>query len=136
MKPQVGYSKKSRLDKLGVKPAMRVAVLGVEARGFLAELRRRTTDVREARPLRDTDMIFFGVESAASLPRLATLQRSIAPNGAIWAIWPKGQPHIGENLIRAAALEHRLVDVKVIAFSERLSALKLVIPLARRARRA
>ncbi len=35
-------------------------------------------------------------------------------------------------MIRAAAIEHGLVDVKVVAFSERLSGLKLVIPLARR----
>jgi hypothetical protein len=50
----------------------------------------------------------------------------------IWAIWPKGQKHIKEDMIRAAALEQDLVDVKVIAFSEALSGLKLVIPLARR----
>ena len=67
-----------------------------------------------------------------SLGRLATLQRRIRRNGAIWVVWPKGQPHIKEDMIRAAAIAHGLVDVKVIAFSEALSGLKLVIPLARR----
>jgi hypothetical protein len=72
------------------------------------------------------------VEDAAPLERLATLQRSIRRDGAIWALWPKGQRHITEDVVRGAALEHGLVDIKVVAFSERLSGLKLVIPVARR----
>lgn len=128
MKAQAGYSKRSRLDKLG----MRVALLGVAERDFLSELKQRTADIATARAGKDTDLIFLGVESAAPLRRLATLQRSIRRAGAIWVLWPKGQKHIGENMIRAAAIEHGLVDVKVVAFSERLSGLKLVIPLARR----
>ena len=47
-------------------------------------------------------------------------------------LWPKGQKHITEDMIRAAAIAHGLVDIKVVAFSERLSGLKLVIPVARR----
>ena len=131
-KAQVGYSKRSRLDKLGVKPGMRVAVLGVAERDFLPELRERTADITTERPRKDTDLIFLGVESAATLRRLATLQRSIRRDGAIWALWPKGQKHIGEGMIRDAAIAHGLVDIKVVAFSERLSGLKLVIPVARR----
>ncbi|HEY2954818.1 MAG TPA: DUF3052 domain-containing protein [Candidatus Eisenbacteria bacterium] len=128
----VGYSKRSRLDKLGVKPGMRVAVLGVEERDFVPELRSRTTDIATARPRKDTDLIFLAAEGAAPLARLAALQRSMHRNGAIWVLWPKGQKHITEDLIRGAAIEHGLVDVKVVAFSERLSGLKLVIPRARR----
>jgi hypothetical protein len=130
--PQAGYSKRSRLDKLGVKPAMRVAVLGVSERDFLPELKQRTSDIAIARPRKDTGMIFFAVEDAAPLRRLATLQHSIRRDGAIWVLWPKGQKHITEDMVRGAALEHGLVDIKVVAFSERLSGLKLVIPVARR----
>jgi len=131
-KALVGYSKRSRLDKLGVKAGMRVAVLGVAERDFLPELRERTAEIATDRPRKETDLIFLGVESAATLRRLATLQRSIRRDGAIWVLWPKGQKHIGEGMIRAAAIEHGLVDIKVVAFSERLSGLKLVIPVARR----
>lgn len=129
---QVGYSKRSRLDKLGVKPAMRVAVLGVTERDFLPELKQRTRDIATARPRANTAMIFLAVEDAAPLKRLATLQRSIRRDGAIWVLWPKGQKHITEDMVRGAALAHGLVDIKVVAFSERLSGLKLVIPVARR----
>ena len=128
----VGYSKRSRLDKLGVKPGMRVAVIGVAERDFVPELKERTADVAKDRPRQDTEMVFFGVASAAALKRLATLERAIRRDGAIWVLWPKGQPHIKEDTIRAAAIANGLVDVKVIAFSERLSGLKLVIPVARR----
>ena len=128
----VGYSKRSRLDKLGVKPGMRIAVLGVGEDDFVPELKQRTADIVTSRPRQDTEMMFLGVERGAALRRLATLQRALRRDGAIWALWPKGQKHITENMIREAALEHGLVDIKVVAFSERLSGLKLVIPVARR----
>jgi hypothetical protein len=131
-KARVGYSKRSRLDKLGVTPGMRVAVIAVAERDFVPELEERTAEIATGRPRKDTAMVFFGVENAAALKRLATLERAIRRDGAIWVLWPKGQPHIKEDTIRAAAIAHGLVDVKVIAFSERLSALKLVIPVARR----
>jgi len=111
---------------------MRVALIGVDDRAFTRELRGRTSDITEARPLKDTDMILFAVDGAAPLKRLSTFERAIKRNGSIWVLWPKGQAHIKEDTIRAAAIAQGLVDIKVIAFSEALSGLKLVIPLARR----
>ena len=131
-KSLVGYSKRGRLDKLGVKPGMRVAVLDLGEPDFVPELKGRTADVAAGKPRKDTDMVFLSAESVASLRRLPTLERVIRRNGAIWVLWPKGQKHITEDLIRAAAIQNGLVDVKVIAFSDRLSGLKLVIPIARR----
>lgn len=130
--PRVGYSQRSRLDKLGVKPGMRVALIGLDDAAFRRELRTRTADIAEGRPTKDTDMILFAVDGPAPLERLAALQRALKPNGAIWVVWPKGQPHIKEDMIRGAALANGLVDIKVMAFSETLSGLKLVIPLAKR----
>jgi len=72
------------------------------------------------------------VDSARELAKLAALERAIRRDGAIWVVWPKGQAHIKEDMVRAAALARGLVDVKVCAFSATLSALKLVIPLAKR----
>ncbi len=127
-----GYSKRSRLDKLGIGPGMRVALVGIEDGAFRRELRERTTDIAVGRPRRHTDVILFAADGPAPLSRLATLQHAIKRAGTIWVVWPKGQPHIKEDTIRAAAIAHGLVDVKVIAFSATLSGLKLVIPLARR----
>ncbi len=130
--PAVGYSKRSRLDKLGIKPGMSVALVGLDDPAFRRELATRTDAVAEGRPRKDTEMILFAVDSPAPLQKLATLQRSIRRDGAIWVVWPKGQAHIKEDMIRAAAIAQGLVDIKVIAFSETLSGLKLVIPVARR----
>lgn len=127
-----GYSKRSRLDKLGIKPGMRVALVDLRDAAFRRELCTRTDDVAEGRPRKDTEMILFAVDGLAPLRQLGTLQRAIRRNGAIWVVWPKGQAHIKEDMIRAAAIAQGLVDIKVIAFSETLSGLKLVIPLARR----
>jgi len=128
----VGYSKRPRIDKLGIKPGARIALVGLDEPEFLRELLARTDDVTEGRPRANTDMILFAVEGPATLRRLTTLQKSIRREGAIWMIWPKGQKAITETMIRAAALAHGLVDIKVMAFSDRLSGLKLVIPVARR----
>jgi hypothetical protein len=127
-----GYSKRSRLDKLGVKSAMRVALVGLEDGAFLRELQGRTSDIAVGTPRKGTEMILFAVDGPAPLQRLDTLRHAIVSNGAIWVVWPKGQPHIKEDMIRNAAIAHGLVDIKVIAFSETLSGLKLVIPVAKR----
>ena len=129
---QAGYSKRPRLDKLGVKPGAKVALVGHRDPAFRRELFTRTRDVSAGRLRRGCDLVFFAVDGSAELDRLAALERAIKRDGAIWVLWPKGQKHISETLIRDAALRRGLVDVKVAAYSERLSALKLVIPVERR----
>ena len=130
--PQAGYSRRSRLDKLGVKDGMRVAILGVDDALIRRELAERTDDVSEGRAKKDTALILFGVESVKGLARLAALAKTIRRDGCIWAVWTKGRKEFREDDIRAWALAHDLVDVKVMAFSETLSGLKLVIPVAKR----
>jgi len=124
-------STKPRLDKLGVKPAARVAILGIGDNSFGRELKQRTSDI-SAQPKKDSDLIFVAAANKAGLKRLKTLQKFLKPNGAIWVVWPKGQPQLKENDIILAAIAAGLVDNKVVSFSETLSALRLVIPLARR----
>lgn len=123
---------RSRLDKLGVKPGMRVCVLGVEEKQFWKELEERLENVSDEKLVKDADLVFFFVDDASQLKRLRELQNTIKPAGAVWVVWPKGQPQIKEDHIRAVAPSADLVDVKVSAFSETLSALKLMIPRAKR----
>jgi len=130
--PRAGYSQRSRIDKLGLKDGMRVALIDIDDAWIRRELAERTSDVSDVRPKQDTDLVLFGANDVAALARLAALERTIRRDGAIWAVWPKGQKHIREDDVRRAALAHGLVDIKVMAFSETLSALKLVIPLAQR----
>ncbi len=123
---------RSRMEKLGVKPGMRVSVLGVAEKLFWKELAERVEGASDGKLQKDSDLILFQVEDAAELKKLRELQKLIKPAGAIWVVWPKGQPHIREDHVRAVAPSADLVDVKVCAFSETLSALKLMIPRAKR----
>ena len=119
------------LDKLGVKPGLKVSVLGLDDRSFLQQLQDRSVDV-SSRPRKDSDLIFFYVDDRRDLPRLTELRRSLKPAGALWVVWPKGRRELREDDIRAFGPDVGLVDVKVVAFSEALSALKMVIPVALR----
>jgi hypothetical protein len=123
---------KSLIDKLGVKASHVVSITGIDDEEFLAKVRARAANVAIGRLTKDSDMVFAGMTRMEDLKKLPTLERSIARNGAIWAVWPKGRSAFTENHIRAAAIRTGLTDVKVAAFSDTHSALKLVIPVARR----
>ena len=121
------------LDKLGVKPDLKVSMLGIDDPSFLRQLQDRSVDV-STRVRKGSDLIFFYVDDRADLPRLTELRRSLQRAGAIWVLWPKGRREFREDDIRAYGPEAGLVDVKVVAFSPALSALKMVIPVAQRPR--
>jgi len=119
------------LDKLGVKPGLKVSVLGLDEPSFLQRLQDRSVDV-STRVRKGSDLIFFYMDDRANLPRLTELRRSLQPAGAIWLLWPKGRREFREDDIRAYGPEAGLVDVKVVAFSAALSGLKMVIPVVQR----
>jgi hypothetical protein len=131
---------KSRLDKLGVRPGMRVTVLGLDDRAFLRELRERTADVSSQLSDSPADAIFVAVESPEDLDRLAGLKAAIKPDGAVWAVFRKGgkDPSTGlrtgfnENNVLRGGLAAGLVDVKVVRFSETHTASKFVVRKAER----
>jgi hypothetical protein len=122
-----------RLDKLGVKPGMKVSVVGTLEAAFLAELRGRTEDVSEGRPRPASDLLFFAAQEPADLDRLAVLKKSLQPAGALWVIRAKGPAApVTERAVMAAGKAAGLVDTKVVAFSPSHTAERLVIPVARR----
>jgi hypothetical protein len=123
---------KSLIDKLGVKPGMRISVVGLGDGDFRRDLATRTQDLVEGKAAPDSDLIFLGANGLKDLDRLRTLQKSIQPNGAIWVVYPKGQKHITEAGVFAAGKQAGLVDVKVASFSPTHTALKFVIPVDRR----
>jgi hypothetical protein len=122
---------RSRIEKLGVKPGFRVTLLGVDDPAFLGELNDAGADV-STRTRAGSDMIFVAMASKDDLPKLEALRRAIKPDGAVWVIWPKGRKEFREDDVRNFGPRAELVDVKVMAFSETLSGLKMVVPLAKR----
>ncbi len=123
---------KSLMDKLGVKSGAVVSVLGVRDASFLQQLGERTARVADTRPRAGSDLIFLAAETRADLTRMESLTRWLKKAGAIWVVYPKGQSHITQADVMAAAKAAGLVDVKVVRFSAAHTALKLVIPRARR----
>ncbi|HET8647747.1 MAG TPA: hypothetical protein VFO85_19770 [Vicinamibacteria bacterium] len=115
----------SRLDKLGVKEGQRVSVIDLEDPAFLKELEARGATVVGSGA--KADMVFLACRSVGDLEALASLMRAIPPEGAIWVLWAKGGQALREGDVREAALPLGLVDVKVVAFSDVLSGLKLMI---------
>ncbi len=123
---------KRLIEKLGVKPGLRVSVLGIRDADFTKDLAQWSDDVSNTPPKRDCDLVFFGISKLTDLAKLEGLRHAIRSDGAIWVVWAKGRSELNENHIRASAKTLGLVDIKVAAFSETHSALKLVIPVAKR----
>jgi Protein of unknown function (DUF3052) len=126
------YSHRLLIDKLGVKPGQRISIIGVGDANFLAELTARVPDYSPGEPLKASDLIFFSAENVKDLSRLKSLVKSMQSNGAIWVVYPKGQKHIREIDVIAAAKAAGLVDNKVCSFSPTHTALRLCIPVANR----
>jgi hypothetical protein len=125
-------SPKGRLEKLGVAPGAAVALTGAEHAEFSKELHERGCEISQGKPPKGSALIFFGAESRSDLARTKSLAVSLAPSGALWIVYPKGQKHITENDVIAAGRDAGLKDVKVVGFSATHTALKFVIPLAAR----
>ena len=126
---------RGRIDKLGVKEGMRVAILGLKDDAFEAEVRARAAQVTTGRTPRAADLVIALMERPADLERLRALREAVEPDGAVWVVWPKGVKAFREDDVRAAGPAAGLVDVKVMSFSDELSGLKLVVPVALRKKR-
>ncbi len=125
-------STRPRIDKLGVKPDHDVLLLGIEGdRTFVAELKERGARVRTTGP-GAADLVFATFRHRNDLRRLASLVSRLKPAGALWTLRPKGSKDLTEAEMMRAGQEAGLVDVKVVSFSETLTAEKFVIPVAKR----
>jgi hypothetical protein len=130
--PERDYSHRLLIDKLGVKPGQRVAVMGVEGAEFLTDLASRVPEYSRGERITDADLIFFSAEAMSDLARLKSLSKSICKNGSIWVVFPKGKTHIREVDVINAGKSADLTDNKVCRFSDTHTALRFVIPLAHR----
>ena len=114
---------RSRLDKLGVKPGMRVAVLNVADNAFAGELAAR--DASPVTDLTDLDLLFYAADSLAELDAIPDLIPALADKGALWIVSRKGKAAALKDVeVMAAAKAHGLVDSKVVGFSDTLTALR------------
>jgi hypothetical protein len=130
--PERDYSHRTLIDKLGVKPGQRIAVLGVEDAEFLRDLAASVPEYSRGNRISKAELIFFSAEAREDLSQLRSLSRSISKSGGIWVVYPRGQKHIREIDVINAGKSAGLTDNKVCRFSGTHTALRFVIPLAKR----
>jgi hypothetical protein len=123
---------KSVLDKLGVKPDHRIGAVGPLDAQFIRRLEQRSRELTVGRPRPDSDLIFIAADRKSDLRQLASLQRYLKRNGAIWVVRPKGGVGPTEREVMEAGKAAGLVDTKVVSLSKTHTAEKYVIPVSRR----
>jgi hypothetical protein len=107
-------------------------VLGVEDAEFQRDLEVIVPDYSRGNRVADAGLIFFSAEAKDDLSKLKSLSRWICKSGGIWVVYPKGQSHIREIDVINAGKSAGLTDNKVVRFSATHTALRFVIPLAKR----
>jgi hypothetical protein len=129
--PSAGYSGRTLVTKLGIKPETTVVVLGQPPnyRSILGPLPPGAT-LRSRLPASSTFIHNFAhrrKDLEADLPRLA---HALTDDGMLWISWPKRasgkDTDLDENVVREIGLAEGLVDVKVCAVDEVWSGLKFV----------
>ena len=134
-----GYSGRSVVQKLGIKPGFRIFVDGAPD-SYDDVIGPLPADVTLAPRLKaPLDMVHvFAKQAAALRKKLPSCREAIAPDGMVWVSWPKKSSgvttDVTENVVRDTALLLGLVDIKVCAIDDTWSALKLVIPLKQRSK--
>ena len=126
-----GYSAKSLIDKLGIKPGHKVVVLHAPD-GYLEampELHERAQVLSRLSGRLDVIQYFAtSVEQLrAVMPNLAA---HLVPGGMLWLCWAKqSSPKntgLSDGIVRETGLAAGLVDIKVAAIDADWSGLKFV----------
>jgi hypothetical protein len=125
-------SPRTLADKLGVKRGMQVAVIDVDDRDILDEIEAKGAQLVMGSVPQDAMMVLFRIVRPSQLATLGAMTSRIARDGAIWVVHPRGDATVADTIIFAAARDAGLTYTKVVRFSERDTAEKLVIPRAAR----
>lgn len=130
----VGYSKRSLVEKLGIKGGYKVHFANAPKnyRETLGSLPENST-VEKSLDGRCDFIQFFATEKSALETAFPKLRKHLAVDGSLWISWPKGaakvKTDLNENVVREVGLKNGLVDVKVCAVDEVWSGLKFVFRL-------
>jgi hypothetical protein len=117
----------TRADKLGLKAGLTARLIGDFDPDFVEELHARKIAIASK-----AQLLFFSAKRTADLAKVSKLAAGLPPDGALWIVYPKGVPDIREIEVLDAGRAAGLKDVKIASFSATHTALKFVIPLAKR----
>ena len=133
----VGYSGTALINKLGIKPGMKVLLINKPNDYF--KLLEADINDQSIKKKETPDLVHLFVKNVkefeAEMKKLKAVCKQ-NPNITIWVSWYKKAAKIPtditEDTIRNYALKNDLVDVKVCAVSDIWSGLKLVVPVTKR----
>jgi hypothetical protein len=114
----------TRLEKLGVKPGVSIAVEGELELEFLAEIAGAMVA-----PKAKADLLFVAARKTQELTRIAKLKPRLNPHGALWVVYPKGDAAIREIEVIQAGRAAGFKDNKVASFSSTHTALRFALPV-------
>ena len=123
---------KSLIAKLGVKPGEPVTLIGRVPSAFGASLKKHGAKLATPKASVAPRWIFFAADSREDLTDVKRVAKSVQGTTALWIIYPKGQKQITEADVRSLGLASGLTDIKVTSFSPTHTALKFVLPKAKR----
>jgi hypothetical protein len=118
-------SPKPLTAKLDVRKGLRTRLSGTPPEGFSDTWAKAGAKIVDA--AEPADAIFLFVNSRSELDSVATLAPSLTPGGALWIVRPRGDEDFKEKDVLDAGRAAGLVDVKVVRFSDVLTAHKFVI---------
>ncbi len=125
-----GYSGKSLVDKLGIKPGHQLSLLSAPANfdEALGALPAKVVVKRRSGP---ADVALLFSRDARDLSsRFGVVAKALRDGGMLWVAWPKRASGVAtdltENVVRDIGLTAGLVDVKVCAIDETWSGLKFM----------
>lgn len=124
---------KKLIDKLDVKPSMKVWLHRVDDEQLSTQVAERAASVVRGNSASHCDVVFVGVESNAQLDRIERALEAIGDRGAIWVVHPKGAGGVADTAIFEKAKSLGLTYTKVARVSDTHTAEKLVRPLVSRA---
>lgn len=126
-----GYSKRSLVEKLGIKDSMRIAIIN-QPNDYKKDLGKIPDNAAVKKKLSGSlDFIqYFSAGKKDLEAAFSDLKKSIKHNGMLWISWPKLtsglKTDLNENIVREIGLKNGLVDIKICAVNEIWSGLKFV----------
>ena len=124
---------KSRCEKMGISAGSRAVVLGIDDPDLGAELTALGVTVT-SRAGASERLILLAVTTPRDLTKIGTAAKSLATDGALWVVHPKGVAGVKDTDIFATARSAGLTYTKVARFSETHTAERLVVPKLSRAK--
>lgn len=132
-----GYSGTPLINKLGVKPGMKVLLIN-QPDDYYSLLETNISD-QLCKKKEIPDLVHLFVKTSKEFETEMKKLKAVRKKNTsitIWVSWYKKSAKIPtditEDVIRNYALKNGLVDVKVCAVSDVWSGLKLVVPLGKR----